>query len=367
MLGGSTRISARSREPGPSRHPPSTARARALVVPAVVARVAGTGETLIPLDRVKVCTNPQCRLILPADPDNELEAGFWVTARVAGGGSRVKRWNSRCKDCIRRSRHRGVRRTPKTWIVEFEGKLTQMRRCVGCPTEGPCLDDSRTVFGVKGRDANGVAIQWSVLCRACYNSEQKARRCAAGGLQREEQNERRRERYHERMSQEIEYRERVRAAGRSYYANHPELREARLEANRRWKARRRKEDAQELRELERIDRALRQERKGIPLREREGTVIDSTQPRILVGPFREWLAAYSDAMEFKSDEDLAKDLDMTPRRVHSILDGNGEYERVAQDIVDRAIICSTKVVAVNGKEIFCLDDLYPYGEERDAG
>lgn len=56
---------------------------------------------MISLDNIKACSNPKCRLVLPADPDDEPNAGFWVAKREGGAGSRVLRFASWCKDCVR--------------------------------------------------------------------------------------------------------------------------------------------------------------------------------------------------------------------------------------------------------------------------
>ena len=56
---------------------------------------------MIPLGVIKACSNPECRAVLPADPFDEPEAGFWVRKREGGAGSRILAYHSRCKDCHR--------------------------------------------------------------------------------------------------------------------------------------------------------------------------------------------------------------------------------------------------------------------------
>jgi hypothetical protein len=70
---------------------------------------------MIPLDRVKACGNVACRLVLPADLDNESFAGFWVAARDPSG--RARRWQSWCQDCTRAKTREaaGIRRRGKAY------------------------------------------------------------------------------------------------------------------------------------------------------------------------------------------------------------------------------------------------------------
>lgn len=310
-------------------------------------------EGVIPLDKIKSCTNVKCRLVLPADPDNDIDAGFWVSERYGGAGSRVKKWNSRCKDCVRAARGRGVRRRAETRMVEFEGKLTAWRQCIECDAEGLCLDEPEGLFIVKGRREDGSATHWSTRCRKCYNERQNKRRKEAS---REKTNARRRVRYREKMA-DPEFAERRRAYGLAYYYAHPE-RKLRIQQNQKnWKDRRRKERGEEVRELSRIDRRLRLERDGKTPRKRAVTVVDLTQPRVPAEPFRRWVAEYSRYSYYDvNSEEFAAELGLHTRRVFSVM--SGEFEQVRLDVVSRALTEAQETVYLDGRMIVTIDDLY---------
>jgi hypothetical protein len=61
---------------------------------------------MISMERLAVCSHPDCRTVLPADPDDEINAGFWAIKREGGLGSRVHRYQRRCKDCVREHNRR---------------------------------------------------------------------------------------------------------------------------------------------------------------------------------------------------------------------------------------------------------------------
>jgi hypothetical protein len=120
----------------------------------------------------------------------------------------------------------------------------------------------------------------------------------------------------------------------------------------------RQEDPERLREESRLGYALRRERAGKPVRSPRPTVIDGTQPRILAGPFFDWLTAFRDLADLP-DEALARSLGMTERRLRSVL--AREYERVSMDVVDRALTNAWFVVDVAGRPVVRFDDLYAEG------
>jgi hypothetical protein len=82
--------------------------------------------------------------------------------------------------------------------------------------------------------------------------------------------------------------------------------------------------------------------------------------RIPAEPYRGWLLAYREAAHLGTNQALADALGVERRRnVSAIL--NREYERVAIDVVDRAVMNATLVVYVPslGRTVATLDDLYP--------
>lgn len=325
---------------------------------------------MIPLDRIKFCSNPECRLVLPADLDNELAAGFWVQERENGKGSRPRRYNSHCKDCVRNeSRKRatrqrralGRRTAAVVWVGEYEGRLVQFRRCSNpeCGVEGPCLDSLESIFPIGSRA--GGKIHWRPLCRVCFNAWQKERRKPLS----EEQLEVRRARYHERMK-DPEYAEYRRAWGRQYYAESPERRASIRAYSVEWRKGRGDRSGpwgDRIRENDRLRHALRAEREGRPMRPRK-TVVDGTQPRMPVEPFQAWLTEYGKVSGVGDAYDaLGESLDVPPRRICSVM--TSQYPRVSIDVVSRALTNSKWIVEVGGRPVVTIDDMY--GEEPLRG
>jgi hypothetical protein len=317
---------------------------------------------VIPLDRVKFCSNPECRAVLPADPDNELTAGFWASKREDG---RVRRFQSRCKDCVRRAnRERATRRRREAgcriqavaWVAEYEGRMVQFRRCqnADCGIEGPCLATAESVFPVHNRGDGSLG--WRAICRDCYNRQQRERR---RGSSTEKMRERKREKYRKLMK-DPEFVEARRAYGRQYYADHPERKAAVEEANRR----RRKRN----RNLRSKKKSLRNAYDACPDR---GWVVQSRTGNLLAParPFGRWLTTYQRETGCADIEIMAMTLGIHIRRVTSILGGKQEW--ISFDIVDRALTNSSipglDVTLGDGRtvEVWDIYDLYPSYPRRD--
>jgi hypothetical protein len=120
--------------------------------------------------------------------------------------------------------------------------------------------------------------------------------------------------------------------------------------------RRKASDPESINETARMGYALRQERKGRPVKSRR-TVIDGTQPRIPAEPFRKWLAAYKNLADHSTDAMLARELGITERRLRSVL--AGEYQNVSLDVVDRALLSAPLTVTLDGRAVVGIDSLYP--------
>ena len=170
--------------------------------------------------------------------------------------------------------------------------MVLFRRCTDCGTDGPCLDTPESIFQ-QYHQARSSAISWRAQCKDCSNRRRR----------------------------------------RSY-----------------------RRHRRRLRELKRIDAALLGERRGVPLVERKGTVIDHSQPREQAAPFVAWLRAYQRAREIPSARALAMELRLVERRVLALLGGGQRF--VSGDTVSRALTEARIVVRVGGRDVVTYDDLY---------
>lgn len=225
-----------------------------------------------------------------------------------------------------------------------------VRSCSSCRELLPADPDAPAVaaFWAKKRDAHGRVLKWQAYCKPCSKASNRAHQQANA----DRVNATRRARHAERMK-DPEYRARHQARQARWLAK-PGSAETMARYARRYRARRRQEDPETVRELERIDYRLRRERQGFPARSRR-TVIDGTQPRIPTGPFLEWLEAYYRLVggEWRA---MVLGLGLDERRVRYMRNGQ---KRVAQDTVDRALTHAQCVVRLHGRDIVTLDDLYP--------
>lgn len=89
---------------------------------------------MIALDRVRACSNPECREVLPADPYDPEGAGFYVNRRLKSG--RVV-FSTLCKPCLMEQRRRRRREDPvfaereraarARWAAKNQERLRDLR------------------------------------------------------------------------------------------------------------------------------------------------------------------------------------------------------------------------------------------------
>jgi hypothetical protein len=290
---------------------------------------------MISLDRIRICTNPQCRLVLPADPDNPENAGFWVNAYDAN--HRVKRWKGQCKDCVRERRRRSRnRRNNRVYEEKRDGKTVKLKICRRCGLEKICSTDPDSEFAIASRKL-GYSVVWDAACKACKNARHKHR-----------------------MATDPEYAQRVRQRGRvrnQEWLKDPENRARAQAACRRYYRKVKEEDPGRWAAEARMDYVLRCEREGKTVNPSRPTIIDRTAPRVPIGPFYEWVLACKEVFGISEAEALAGRLDICPRRMQDFL--SGKNKNVTIDIVDRAILAADISVEVGGQVIYNLECLYP--------
>lgn len=218
--------------------------------------------------------------------------------------------------------------------VVVAGQMRRVKRCSGCgetKIAEPAVDDS------------GFYVSWYSNGRPCFYTHCKACRSR----------DRR-----ERMAADPEFaartKKREREIAQRWRAAHPERsREVSLASYHRRKA----ADPETINANARLNYRLRKMRKGEPV---EPVSLerwrDRAQPRIPASPFSAWLKAYRRSTNL-SNAALARQLGMSERRLRSVL--AGEYDRVALDVVDRALTNAVEGVYVEGRLILDLGDLYP--------
>ena len=126
-------------------------------------------------------------------------------------------------------------------------------------------------------------------------------------------------------------------------------------AAREWQRRYDREHREEVREVARMGYRLRREQAGLPARQRRRTVVDGTEPRLPIGPFRRWLEAYRRARDLSVAE-LGVELGLGERMARRYL--SGDQGSVALDNVSRALTEARTVVTVDGRLVVTLDDVY---------
>lgn len=231
--------------------------------------------------------------------------------------------------------------------------------CVKCGRTGPRFDGPDSLFRPNRRDPTGRVVAWRKKCRFCLTEEKRQWRANLSEDRLEEMRRRKRERHAERMLEDPAYREQHRLrSGRAHdrWLAKPGNEVKAQRASRDYQRRMRREDPKRVNEDHRLNYALRQERNGKSVRHRT-TVVDFTQPRVEAWRFQAWLVAYSKARKYPSRAVLARELKIGERRIHSVL--NGEYRRVALDVVDRALLNARAQVFLHGHWIVTLEDLYP--------
>lgn len=283
---------------------------------------------MIALDRVRACSNPECREILPADPAEPALAGFYVNRRRPDGS--VVGFASRCKPCSARAR-RGERPTwtQRVHVEMLEGVERRVKFCVGC---------SGTKVAEDGASDSGfyVAQRWDGyvtfyrLCKVCTRAE-------------------RQKRYRE----DPVFAERQKQARERWTERNWEQNRATKLA---WLAKYRQEHRERYNEMCRMAYHLRRQRAGLPSRPRRLAVIDGTRPEVPVAPFMEWLETYRHARGLDIPG-LALDLVLNERRVRGLL--AGENRSVSVDVVSRALTEAGCVIEVDGRVVVTFDDLYP--------
>lgn len=197
-------------------------------------------------------------------------------------------------------------------------------------------------------------VRYKPKCKVCVRRENKR-------VRRENRaviNARKRARYHERMASEPGYAERLREQAREAKreaAKDPARRERMRAQAREWKRRQRERDSALVNDLQRIDYALRRERRGLTTRPRA----DHTGGRapVYADRFRLWLDAYSLASGLATAGEIAEEIGVGEWLVQRVwLQGQ---ERVEYDVVDRAILLAPRAVEVGGVAVWSIADLYP--------
>lgn len=224
---------------------------------------------------------------------------------------------------------------------ERDGKKVLLKRCK-CGRIGLVCDGPEAEFYMSRRQGK---LRPSHLCKPCMKKHKTTRQ---------------RERY---ATDPV-----LRAYRKAQYEKwleKPGNREKAREANRRWRAKKKKEDPEYKREYDRMNYRLRRMRKGQGAREigpkSKRWLERHSQPRIDGELFRRWLQAYQEAYPYDlTQEELADHLHINQRSVSRLL--AGEYERVALDTVDKALLHAVLCVELDGKLIITLDDLYGEGQ-----
>lgn len=236
-----------------------------------------------------------------------------------------------------------------------DGRIVLLKVCAGpCGRELVCSPiPEESSFALNGYGPNGTR-RWKPLCKTCYRDYQRDYRVKNGEHLRANARA-----AHAARMQDPEYAARLRVQWRETkgrLVRDPEWKTRTREYARLWKARRRAEQPERVNEDQRMYYALRRDREGKTVNHR-WTVIDGTQPRIPAAPFRRWILSYAELAELEGNvHALARDLGIEPRRVSSLY--AEEYDRVALDVVSRALTNARFIVHLDGRAIVTVDDLY---------
>lgn len=285
---------------------------------------------MIPLDRVKACSNPKCRQVLPADRDDPSCAGFYVDRRRPDGS--VQAFKARCKRCCRMARVKPIEaRNHRVHVEVVDGTERHVKFCPGCSQTRVAEDGAPDSGFYVSRRGDGY-VSFYRLCRRCLSEARKdARRTDP-------------------RFRQMEYEARQRWMAK------PENRERYRETSNAWQRRYRATHRDEVRERDRMAYRLRAERRGIKP-SNWPKVIDGTRPEVPAAPFVEWLSAYKRARDLGSASDAALELGLGDRRTRSLL--SGAQASVSVDVVSRALTEARVVVSVGCRAVVTFDDLYP--------
>jgi hypothetical protein len=239
------------------------------------------------------------------------------------------------------------------------GQVTRIKRCKECKQDKVVHEEpAMSQFAINGRRPNGTIRGWKPTCKACYAAQVRAQRRADPEGTRAKERE-----AYERLKQDPErmavWRDYQREYARRRREVDEEFRRRCNERDARFRARKRAEDP-----LYFSPRRVRERSEAAAIRAAEQAAHDQAQPRIPAEPFREWLIAYMAQTDTIHVEAVASALGLVPRRVRSVLER--EYERVALDIVDQALLACPFVITVNGREVITFNDLYVVEDEEEA-
>lgn len=237
-----------------------------------------------------------------------------------------------------------------------DGRIVMIKSCANCGEDKIASTGPESEFplnGWKDTKAHGPQRRWKSLCKICSAQYERDYRLA----NTEHLREGARRSYHERM-QDPAYAKLLRDKAREQKrreARDPVKLARRREREREWKRRQRKLHREKVNAEQRHQYAVRMERKGRVVRPAK-SAIDGTQPRLPAEVFRRWLVAYDEFFRSESVASLADELGLDPRRINCVL--GREYERVAYDVVSRALTNARETVYLDGRMIVTIDDLY---------